>query len=212
MVAGRHNDNHSRSWNWPPVQRSTHQSEISMKQNDQDTRIKALAERSSYIENVLGHALVAELSSVVWSRDPFSSLQIFNSEVDDSGFDIVLGLGNQLRYVQLKQAHEGKTPAHCSIRLSFSTLPGSCVVLMSHSLADLRLTKFRFFGGLPKEPMPNIEALPQSKSPGRRTAAGERKVRLNYRDVPVKKFLGPLSSTELLNVLFPTHNVSVVRC
>lgn len=170
---------------------------------ERDNRIKALAERSSYIENVLRHTLVADLSSLVWSRDPFAALQVFNSEVDDSGFDIVLGLGTQVRYVQLKQAHEDKVPAHCSVRLSFSNLPGSCVVLMSHTLADLRLTKFRFFGGAPNEPMSNIDAMRQPKSPGRRNAAGERKVRTNYREVPVKHFLGPLSTTELLDVLFP---------
>lgn len=170
---------------------------------ERDNRIKALAERSSYIENVLRHTLVANLSSLVWSRDPFSALQVFNSEVDDSGFDIVLGLGTQVRYVQLKQAHEDKIPTHCSVRLSFSNLPGSCVVLMSHTLAELRLTKFRFFGGAPNERMSNIEAMRQPKAPGRRNAAGERKVRANYRDVPVKQFQGPLSAAELLDVLFP---------
>lgn len=170
---------------------------------ERDNRIKALAERSSYIENVLRHALVADLSSLVWSRDPFTALQVFNSEVDDSGFDIVLGLGTQVRYVQLKQAHEGKVPPHCSVRLSFSSMPGSCVVLMSHTLAELRLTNFRFFGGAPNEPMSNIEAMRQPKSPGRRNAAGERKVRTNYREVPVKQFQGPLSATQLLDVLFP---------
>ena len=41
-------------------------------------RISALAERSSYVENVLCHALVASLSSEVWQRDPEASLQVFN--------------------------------------------------------------------------------------------------------------------------------------
>lgn len=174
-----------------------------MKDAERDHRIKALAERSSYVENVLYHALVADLSALVWKRDPFTALQVFNSEVDDSGFDVVLGLGAQMRYVQLKQAHEDKIPPHCSVRLSFSSLPGSCVVLMSHTLADLRLTKFRFFGGAPSEPMPNIETMRQPKAPGRRNAAGERKVRENYREVPVRQFRGPISATALLEILFP---------
>lgn len=65
-------------------------------------RIKALAERSSYVENVLRHALVAELSRVAWRRDPALVLQVFNAEVDAAGFDIVLGFGEQLQYAQLK--------------------------------------------------------------------------------------------------------------
>src|SRR5205085_3823329 len=114
--------------------------------SDYELRIKALAERSSYIENVLRHALIAELSSVVWRCNPLAALQVFNAEVDDSGFDVVLGLGSQVRYIQLKQTHDQKLPTHCSVRLSFSGLPGSCVVLMSHSIPELRLTQFRFFG------------------------------------------------------------------
>jgi hypothetical protein len=167
-------------------------------------RLKALAERSSYVENVLRHALIAQLSSVVWARDPMASLEVFNSEVDSAGFDVVLSLGAQVRYVQLKQAHAGKVPPSCSVRLSFSELPGSCVVLMSHAAEDLRLGQFRFFGGPPSEPMVNLTAMRSSKAPGRRNAAGERKVRANYKDVPTRQFQGPLSAEQLVNVLFPS--------
>lgn len=173
-------------------------------------RIKALAERSSYIENVLRHALVAELSRVAWQRDPALVLQVFNAEVDAAGFDIVLGLGEQLRYVQLNQAHAEKTPSHCSVRLAFSRMPGSCVVLMIHHLEDLALRHFfffgstpEFFGSTPEAAMPTIGTLPASKSPGRRNAAGQRKVREHYRDVKVKMFEGPLSAGELFDKLFP---------
>jgi hypothetical protein len=166
-------------------------------------RITALAERSSYVENVLRHALIAGLSSVVWARNPLASLDVFNAEVDGSGFDVVLGLGSRVRYIQLKQAHDGKIPVHCSVRLSFSELPGSCVVLMSHAAEDLTLPHFRFFGGVPSEPMASIAAMRSTKAPGRRNAAGERKVRANYRDVPVRQFRGPLSIEQLLDILFP---------
>ena len=175
---------------------------------DREHRLKALAEKSSYIENVLRHSLIAQLSSVVWSRDPFLALQVFNSEVDDSGFDIVLSLGTQIRYVQLKQAHDEKIPTHCSVRLSFADVPGSCVVLMSYTIMELHLTKFRFFGGAPGQPMERIDALRATKAPGRRNAAGERKTRTNYRDIPVRNFKGPYSAPELLDALFPQPHTS----
>jgi hypothetical protein len=171
---------------------------------EEEGRIRALAERSSYVENVLRHALVAGLSSVVWNRDPFAALQVFNSEVDDSGFDLVLSLGSDVRYIQIKQAHSNKVATHCSVRLSFAALAGSCVVLMSHSARDLTLTSFRFFGGGPSEPMASIDAMRPTKAPGRRNAAGERKVRMHDRDVPVRQFQGPLSIEQLVNVLFPS--------
>jgi hypothetical protein len=59
---------------------------------------KALAERSSYVENVLTHRLVSTLAGELWRRDPTLPLNIFNAEVDDAGFDLVLGCGNRLRY------------------------------------------------------------------------------------------------------------------
>lgn len=180
-----------------------------MTTSDRQLRIKALAERSSYVENILRHAFIAELSSIVWKRAPFDALQVFNSEVDDSGFDVVLGMGTQVRYVQLKQTHEEKLPRHCSVRASFAALPGSCVVLMSHTIPELRLKSFRFFGAAPGSPMPSIEAMRATVSPGRRNAAGQRKTRANYRNVPCSHFQGPLSASELLAILFPeAHNHS----
>lgn len=168
------------------------------------SRIAALAEKSSYVENVLTHALVAGLAGELWQLDPSRSLQVFNSEVDDSGFDVILGVGAELRYIQLKQAHDEKVPAHVSVRLQFSELPGSCVVLMSHRLADLALTGFRFYGGAAtSEPMPGIAAFSTSKAPGRRTADGARKVRENYRNVLVSRFSAPLDLRGLLLALFP---------
>ena len=172
-----------------------------------NARLAALAERSSYVENVLTHQLVSGLAGVLWKLDPGLSLQVFNSEVDDSGFDVILGVGAQLRYVQLKQAHSEKLPPRVSVRLQFSTLPGSCIVLMSHSLADLALTGFRFYGGAdPMDPMPDIGAFSVSKAPGRRTADGTRKVRENYRNVLVSRFSAPLSLGGLLDALFPAIN------
>jgi hypothetical protein len=181
-----------------------------MNPSEYANRIKALSARSSYVENVLRHAFVAELSSVVWKRDPASALQVFNSEVDDAGFDIVLGIGSQMRYIQLKKVYGDKVPAHCSVRQSFSSLPGSCVVLMTHALDTLRLTKFRFLGKSPTEPIGNIDTHRPTKAPGRRSAGGEQKVREHYRDIPVRNnFRGPLSAEELVEVLFPPTDAAI---
>jgi hypothetical protein len=116
-----------------------------MTEPTQEERVKALQTRSSYVENVLKHALVAGLAFIAWKRSPTLSLQVFNSEVDDSGFDVVLGFDTHVRYVQLKQSHSGKKLSKCSVRTSFASRNGSCVVLMIHSLETLKLESFRFF-------------------------------------------------------------------
>lgn len=73
---------------------------MTIETTNRDFRLRALAERSSYVENVLRHAFIAELSSVAWSRNPNEALQVFNAEVDDAGFDVVLNFKGQKRYVQ----------------------------------------------------------------------------------------------------------------
>jgi hypothetical protein len=170
---------------------------------DREARIQALAERSSYVENVLRHAFLAELSCLVWENDPFDSLKISNGEVDDSGYDVVLERGNVVRHIQLKQAHEEKVPKKFSVRVSFATLPGSCMVVISHALTDLRPKSYSFYGSNPTEPMPYIEAHRTTKSSGRRNADGDRVLRINYRDIPFGRFKRGLSAGELLDELFP---------
>jgi len=170
---------------------------------DREARIEALAERSSYVENVLRHAFLAELSCLVWENDPFDSLKISNAEVDDCGYDVVLARGNVVRHVQLKQAHDEKKPQKFSVRVSFATLPGSCLVVISHALADLRPTSYAFYGGGPSDEMPYIEAHRTTKASGRRTADGNRVLRLNYRDAPYSRFKRGLTAKELLDELFP---------
>jgi hypothetical protein len=180
-----------------------------MNEMSRTTRLTALAERSSYVENVLTHSLVACLSGELWKRSPQSALQVFNSEVDDSGFDIVLGVESQLRFIQLKQAHDEKVPPHVSVRVPFAKMPGACVVLMSHSMEDLSLSAFRFYGGhSPSDCMPSVESFATSKAPGRRTAEGVRKVRENYRNVRLSQFHGPLSLAQLFDTLFPPPNAA----
>lgn len=163
---------------------------------------KALAERSSYVENVLVHRMVASLAGELWRRDPTMPLHIFNSEVDDSGFDLVLGCGTKLRYIQVKQVHAKGTASKFSVRLDFTRMPGSCVVVVVHTEDELLIDHFLFYGGAVNEPMPSVEDNKPSTVPGRRDIEGKRKTRQHYRDVRRKKFMGPLTGAELLDALF----------
>lgn len=163
---------------------------------------KALAERSSYVENVLVHRMVASLAGELWRRDPTIPLHIFNSEVDDSGFDLVMGCGIKLRYIQVKQVHTKGAASKFSVRLDFTRMPGSCVVVVVHTEEELLLDHFLFYGGEIHESMPNVEDNKVSAVPGKRDVNGARKTRLHYRDVKRNKFRGPLTTAGLLDALF----------
>ena len=163
---------------------------------------QGLAERSSYVENVLTHLLVGALAGELWRRDPTTPLNIFNSEVDDSGFDLVLSCHQCLRYLQIKQVHLDGRASKFSVRHDFSLMPGSCVVVIVHAADDLSIDHFLFYGGSVNEPMPSVDGNKASISPIRRGADGKRKVRQHYRDIRRSKFKKLMSVSELIDALF----------
>jgi hypothetical protein len=163
---------------------------------------KALAERSSYVENVLIHLLVGALASELWHRDPSTQLSIFNSEVDDSGFDLVLACRQKLRYLQIKQVHLEGRASKFSIRQDFSLMIGSCVVVIVHTEDSLSIDHFLFYGGEMDEAMPPIDGNKLSIVPGRRDAEGNRKVRVHYRDIKRSQFKKMFTASDLLDALF----------
>lgn len=161
-----------------------------------------LAQRSSYVENVLVHRMVASLAGELWQRDPNMQLHIFNSEVDDSGFDLVLGCDKKLRYIQVKQVHAHGKAQKFSVRLDFTQMPGSCIILVVYTVEKLEVDHFLFYGGKVNEPMPSVEDNKPSRLPGRRDTDGNHKTRPNYRDVKRNQFEGPLDAAALLDKLF----------
>ena len=133
-------------------------------------------------------------------------LNIFNSEVDDSGFDLVLGCGSKLRYIQVKQVHKNGKARKFSVRLDFTRMPGSCVVVVVHTEDELLVDHFLFFGGAVHEPMPSVQGNKPSILPGKRDIDGNLRTREHYRDVQRSKFSGPLTTGELLDALFGSTN------
>jgi hypothetical protein len=149
--------------------------------------------------------MIADLCSELWRRNCNAALQIFNSEVDNAGFDLVLKLNSAIRYVQIKQSHDLKVPAYSSTRVSFSKLNGSCIALISYNREDLTISGYRFYGEYPHEPMQTIDEFKPTKSPGRRNAKGERHVRSHYRNVPLNRFKICANCRQLLELLFPPY-------
>ena len=154
------------------------------------------------MENGLIHVLVSSLAPVLWCRNPTVPLHIFNREVDDAGFDLVLSYTDKLRYIQVKQLHSHGQNARFPVRLEFTRLPGSCVVLVVHSESTLEVEHYRFLGGSARDSMPIVENEKVSLSTHKRETHGKRKPRPHYRDIPLRKFSGPLNTRELFDALF----------
>ena len=75
---------------------------------------------------------------------------------------------------------------------------------MVYSETDLSVDHYLFFGGAADQPMPDVASEKASVSPIKRGEDGKKKVRQHYRDVPRRKFAGPLDTGELLDALFGT--------
>lgn len=82
---------------------------------------------SSYRENLLEHLVIAEIMRELW-RDGYKRVEVLKSEVDDSGYDLVLETNAIVRRVQLKSSHVGSGTASVNISLALAQKPSGCVI------------------------------------------------------------------------------------
>ena len=114
--------------------------------------------QSSFREKMLEHVFVAELLQEAWFRCG-RTLEVLHSEVDSSGYDVVLEFNGVIRHAQLKSSREGATTAVLPINTALATKPSGCVVWMFYSRqpgAHRAHLSYRFFGGRPGEPLPSL--------------------------------------------------------
>ena len=82
---------------------------------------------SSYIENCIRHIFLASVTQSLWLLDQNKRVQIFTSEVDDFGYDIVLTLDAVTRHIQLKQTHTDAKAVKADINVALSQAKGGGV-------------------------------------------------------------------------------------
>lgn len=163
---------------------------------------KFLAANSLYIENVLRHAFLYELSKHLLLQPAPRKLTILNSEVDDSGVDLVLTLGTVTRAVQMKtlSRRHASNPYH--IAESLFSLPGGCVIWMCYDPATMERTGYHFLGAKENGVIGDTpECLPALK-----WQKGVLVPRTGYRGVKSRQARRQdLSLGELSDLLFGSH-------
>ncbi len=121
-----------------------------------DPRVDYL--ESSFREKMLEHVFVAELLQEAWFRYG-RTIEVLRSEVDSSGYDLVLEFNGVIRHVQLKGSREGAATARMPINTALAAKPSGCVVWMIYSRQPgeyrARLS-YRFFGGRPGDQLPSL--------------------------------------------------------
>ncbi len=122
---------------------------------DNVDHVTALSTFSTTREKLLEHKFVAEIGSCLWARGIFD-FSVSYSEVDNSGYDLIIEVGTITRHIQLKAAHtKGKT-SKVSIQIRLAKKPSGCVVWLIHDAVSLDVERFLWFGGEAGIPLPEL--------------------------------------------------------
>jgi hypothetical protein len=71
---------------------------------------------------VLEHLFVGEIMRACWKRS-LSRIEMLKSQVDASGYDIVLESGEVIRHIQLKASHVGSHTPQVPIKIELAKKP-----------------------------------------------------------------------------------------
>lgn len=154
---------------------------------------------STFREAVLEHLLLGELLSHFWLAGMHA--EVLKPNVDDGGYDVVIEANGITRHIQFKASYSGAKTARQKVHLELGKKPSGCVIWMIFNPKTLAFESFRWFGGPPGEPLPNIEGFEVAKHT-KGDASGTKKHRPQVRVVPRGKFEVVETIPDLVDRLF----------
>ena len=166
--------------------------------SDEDTYLK-----SSFYEQLVEHVFISEVLQEVWFRFR-QTVEVLRSEVDASGYDVVLECNGNLRHVQLKTSKKDGKTANQKVNVALSSKPSGCVVwiLRDEDQNDYRMRlTYLFFGADAGKPL----QLHDDFRVGKHTKGnkdGVKAERQSIRVIPKGKFKHIKTTTELVTRLF----------
>jgi hypothetical protein len=155
---------------------------------------------SSYIENLMRHRFIFDVSQHMLLRDKEPAvLTVLSAEVDNAGVDLVLSFRQVTRQIQMKTLSKRTTSNPYSVAESLSSLPGGCVVWMCYDPKDFSPTVYHFMGGRGNARMKELRTFPEAsknRKAGKVPRQGYRSIRIS--DATHHALLLP----ELVSLLF----------
>ena len=149
------------------------------------------------------HAFISELLQETYFRFGHP-LEVLRSEIDASGYDLVLECNGFQRHVQLKTSASASRTGVQKVHTALASKPGGCVVwIVRHEDPEsyrMRLP-YRFFGSTAGTPLPSLTQLKVAKHT-KGDASGKKKERPAIRIIPKGKFRTIETTTELVTELF----------
>jgi hypothetical protein len=155
---------------------------------------------SSYREMVLEHAFIGDLLRYLWTRGVYT-VEVLRSEVDASGYDIILEYNAIVRHVQLKSSFAGSTTQSVNVHTKLQRKPGGCVIWIIFNRDTLDVHEFLWFGNPPGEQLPDITQFPIAKH-AKADSTGRKNERPDIRVISRKRFTTLRTIADVADSLF----------
>ncbi|AZU59808.1 hypothetical protein CFM90_26490 (plasmid) [Ralstonia solanacearum] len=152
-------------------------------------------------ERIVEHVFVGEVLRRLWQRG-ITDMELLRAEFDAGGYDLVLTRGTVVRHLQLKTMIDGGKATRVVVNLQLALKPSGCVlwIVVDHAL---NLRAFRWFGGPPGQPLPDLQGNPTARHT-RANAGGIKPARQEHRLVHRREFVELDNLDAVLERLFGT--------
>jgi hypothetical protein len=112
--------------------------------------------RSSPREKVLEYRFLADVTAELYRRG--LEFDVLRSDVDALGHDLVIEANGIIRHIQLKTTYRGGKSTRVTSNIRLATRPSGCLIWMIYDPHTLDINAFRWFGGVPGAPLPDVGA------------------------------------------------------
>lgn len=154
---------------------------------------------STHREQILEHHFVADLLRYLWQHHHDEDLpEVTYSDVDNSGYDLVIEWRGVVRHIQLKSSISSSSPVR--VNASLSRKPSGCVVLMECN-NDLSEVHYRWLGNSPQQKL-DFSGYSAAKHT-RANSEGIKRESISAVKVPRGRFDPCGQIGDLVKVLFP---------
>jgi hypothetical protein len=122
----------------------------------------------------------------LWQRGVYQ-VEVLKSQVDDSGYDLILECNHIVRHIQLKASFVGATTSRITANIKLGQKPSGCILWLIFHPDTLDLHEFLWFGNGAGQPLPDITDFPIATHT-KANAAGQKANRPNIRIVDKRRF------------------------
>jgi hypothetical protein len=129
-----------------------------------------------------------------------TGVEVLRSEFDVGGYDLVMSYKKIDRHIQFKTILVGGKTVDVKASRKLMDKPSGCIIWITVS-QQLELGPYRWLGGAPGEPFPDIELMNRAKHT-KGNAKGKKAERPEHRVIPRASFDPPCSFDEIMNRLF----------